>query len=240
MTIAVPSSRFARSAPGVAAPPVPAPNMFAAPTRPDTSSSEPAQGIATAQSGTPIPYAKPAASATRPGAVAAPGWESVATPIQAGFNAGSGVPATTDPYANVASVATSTISGAATGALSGAAIGAAGGPIGAVGGAVIGGAVALISSGLNAWLGNRQAASERDRQNAIAADARRIQAEGIARDEKWKVQNRLDSLDAAKVARQQFAAQAAASNMARVGANLKAKIADNAALKAQWANYGFS
>jgi phage tail tape-measure protein len=152
----------------------------------------------------------------------------------------SATPATTDVASNIASVGANTLSGAAAGALSGAAIGAAGGPIGAVGGAVIGGGVALISSGLNAWLGNRQASAERDRQNALNAEANRIRQQEIARDEKWRVQHRLDTIEEAQYQRKKYQEEVNRKRMTETAQKLQGALATNNSLKAQWAQYGFN
>lgn len=239
MDYATPSSRFARNQQQDPAPPM---NFYAPPRTPDYSNSG-VMNSGADSSGTLPPsqpkYYRPAPDATRPGATPPPGAESYGVPILQGLQ-DSGVPATTDLGSNVASVAGNTLAGAATGALSGAAIGAAGGPIGAVGGAVIGGGVALITSGLNAWLGNKQARAERDRQNAVNAAAIKLRQQEIARDEKWRVQNRLDTLEQARYQRR-IAAQADAQKAMNDTANkLQGMLSTNQSLKDHWAKFGFN
>lgn len=184
-------------------------------------------------------YYKPAPDATRPGAVPVPGKESYAMPILNGLQ-NSQTPATTDLATSLVSVGGNTLAGAASGALTGAAIGAAGGPIGAAGGAAIGAGVALVSSGLNAWLGNKQARAARDQQEALKAEANKIRQEEIARDEKWRVQNRFDSLEAAKEDRRRFNANLARQNMQDTAVRLQGALANNASLREHWAKYGFN
>jgi hypothetical protein len=184
-------------------------------------------------------YFKPEPDATRPGAVPTPGAESFALPVMNGLQ-NSQVPATTDTGTQIAAVAGDTLAGAASGALSGAAIGAAGGPIGAGAGAAIGAGVALVSSGLNAWLSNKQARSERDRQTALKSDANRIRQEDISRNEKWMVQNHLDSLAAAAEDRRRFNANQARQDMQNTAVRLQAALANNASLRDHWAKYGFN
>lgn len=184
-------------------------------------------------------YVAPAPAATRPGSTPAPGAESFALPIMNGMQ-NSSTPATTDTMSNIVSVGGNTLAGAASGALTGAAIGAAGGPIGALGGAAIGGGVALITSGLNAWLGNRQAKAEQDRQASLTAEANRIRQEEIARDEKWRVQNRLDTLEQAHYQRMQYQANINRQNMEATAQRLQGMLSTNQSLKDHWAKYGFN
>lgn len=230
---AAPSSRFSRK--DKQEEPL---NFYAPPKSPGVSNSGMSNAGADSQ-GTIPQYVKPAPAATRPGSAPPPGVESYAAPLMAGMQ-NSATPATTDVASNIASVGANTLSGAAAGALSGAAIGAAGGPIGAVGGAVIGGGVALISSGLNAWLGNRQASAERDRQNALNAEANRIRQQEIARDEKWRAQHRLDTIEEAQYQRKKYQEEVNRKRMTETAQKLQGALATNNSLKAQWAQYGFN
>lgn len=236
---ATPSDRFQRQA--INQPPPM--NFFAPPNTSDYSNSgvdnTTADDTGTLPQDNTPKYYKPAPAESRPGAVAPPGYESLAQPVLNGLQ-NSSTPATTDTPTQVASVAGNTLAGAASGALTGAAIGAAGGPIGAGTGALIGGGVALLSSGLNAWIGNRQAKAEADRQAAVIADANRIRQQEIARDEKWRVQNRLDSLDAAKEDRRRYNQAQARQNMIDTATRLQAALANNASLRDHWAKYGFN
>lgn len=239
MSYAAPSKRFARGTP--AAEPAQPMNFYAPPKNPEFSNSGVSNAGADAQGTLPAQnqFVAPAPDKKRPGSTPAPGAESYAMPILSGLD-NSGTPATTDLASNIVSVGGNTLAGAASGALTGAAIGAAGGPIGAAGGAAIGAGVALVSSGLNAWLGHRQAKAEADRQAALAADAARIRQEEIARDEKWRVQNRLDSLEAAREERKRYNAQQARQRMIDVSTKLQGAMATNASLKQQWAQFGFN
>lgn len=234
---AIPSSRFERKQ--VSAPQEPM--NFYTPPKPQFANSG-VSNIGADAAGT-IPaqpqYYKPAPDATRPGAVQVPGKESYAMPVLNGLQ-NSQVPATTDLTTNIVSVGGNTLAGAASGALTGAAIGAAGGPIGAAGGAAIGAGVALVSSGLNAWMANKQARAARDQQNALKSEANKIRQEEIARDEKWRVQNRLDSLEAAKEDRRRYNANLARQNMQDTAIRLQGALANNASLRDHWAEYGFN
>lgn len=107
-------------------------------------------------------------------------------PFQAGLGAGSQVSATPDASDAALQVGGATMAGAASGALTGAAIGAAGGPIGAIGGAAIGGLTALVSGGLQAYLGVK-ASREANRKNE------RIQAAIQARQDARDAQMRADT-----------------------------------------------
>jgi phage tail tape-measure protein len=151
----------------------------------------------------------------------------------------SSVPATTDVVGNVASVAGNALAGAGAGALSGAAIGAAGGPIGALGGAAIGGGISLITSGLNAWLGNRQARAERDKANALAAENRKIAAQDRADLERWRQTYHLDTIAAAKEDRRRHNMESARNQMAKTAENMQTILATSQNAKAAWAKFGF-
>jgi hypothetical protein len=239
---AIPSSRFQR-APAINQP---APMNFYAPPA----------NMATSQSGAPVqsspmpmvddnPYSlsnapkyyRPAPEAARPGAI-----NPNVGKIQAGLSAvqaglqNSQTPATTDTETQIASVAGNTLSGAAQGAAAGAMFG----PQGAVVGGVIGGGVALVTSGLNAWLGNKQARSERDRQAALLADANRIRQEEIARNEKWMRINNLQSIEAAAEDRRRYNQNQARQSMTDTATKLQAALANNSALREHWARYGFN
>jgi hypothetical protein len=240
MDFATPSSRFKRDAIQQPAPM----NFYTPPKNPSYSNSgvnnvgaDPSTGVIPAD--TTPKYVAPAPAATRPGSTPPPGMESYAMPVLNGLQ-NSSTPATTDTTSNIVSVAGNTLAGAATGALTGAAIGAAGGPIGAAGGAIIGGGVALITSGLNAWLGNRQAKAEQDKAAALNAEALRLKQQEIARDEKWRVQNRLDSLEAAHYQRMQYASEQNRKNMDATAQKLQGMLATNQSLKDHWQKYGFN
>ncbi len=92
-----------------------------------------------------------------------------AAPVAAGLSAGGQVQPTTDSGSAVLQTAQSTLGGAASGALAGAAIGAAGGPIGAVGGAVAGGLTALVSGGIQAFTGLKEARANKRAEEKQAA-----------------------------------------------------------------------
>lgn len=237
MDYATPSSRFKRDAVQQPA----AMNFYAPPANPQYSNSGVSNSGASQDGVIPEQpkYVAPAPAATRPGSVPVPGKESYAMPVLNGLQ-NSQTPATTDTFSNVASVAGNTLAGAASGALTGAAIGAAGGPIGAGMGAAIGGGVALISSGLNAWLGNRQAKAEQDKAAALNAEALRLRQQEIARDEKWRVQNRLDTLEQAHYQRMQYAAQQNRQNMDATAQKLQGMLSTNQSLKDHWQKYGFN
>jgi hypothetical protein len=240
MNFATPSSRFKRDAIQQPAPM----NFYAPPKGVEYSNSGVMNDSADAQGVIPTPapqqqYFKPAPAATRPGAVPTPGAESYALPVMQGLQ-NSQVPATTDLGTQAVAIGANTLAGAAGGALTGASIGAAGGPIGAAGGAAIGAGVALVSSGLNAWMNNKQARAERDRLSALKADAERIRNEDLARNQKWMVQNRLDSLAAAAEDRRRFNANQARQDMQNTAVRLQAALANNASLRDHWAKYGFN
>lgn len=234
MDYAIPSSRFAR---GVQKPEPPM-NFYAPPANPSASNSATGPAVDQAPADA-LQYVKPAPAATRPGATPAPGAESYAAPVFNGLQ-NSATPATTDTAANVVSVGANTLAGAASGALTGAAIGAAGGPIGAGTGALIGGGVALISSGLNAWLGNRQAKAEQDKSAALIAQSNQIRQQEIARDEKWRVQNRLDTIEEAHYQRMKYQETLNRQRMNDTAQKLQGALATNNSLKAQWQKYGFN
>lgn len=240
MDFATPSSRFKRDAIQQPAPM----NFYAPPKGVQYSNSGVINDGADAQGTLPaaVPqqkYFRPEPDATRPGAVPTPGVESYALPVIQGLQ-NSQVPATTDFGTQAVAVGANTLAGAASGALTGASIGAAGGPIGAAGGAAIGAGVALVSSGLNAWMDNKQARAARDQQEALKADSNRIRQEEIARDEKWRIQNHMDSLAAAKEDRRRFNANLARQNMQDTAVRLQGAIANNASLREHWAKYGFN
>lgn len=234
---AIPSSRFSRG-PLKQDPPM---NFYAPPANPATSQSGAPTGPAMDDNPyNPGPqYVKPAPAAMRPGATPLPGAESYAAPIFNGLQ-NTSTPATTDTTANIVSVGANTLAGAASGAMTGAAIGAAGGPIGAAGGAVIGGAVALVGSGLNAWIGSRQAKAEQDKQAALAAEANKLRQQEIARDEKWRVQNRLDTLEEAHYQRMKYQETLNRQRMNETAQKLQGALATNNSLKKQWQQYGFN
>lgn len=234
---AIPSSRFGRKQDNQPE----KLNFYVPPKSPQFSNSGVSNDGADAE-GTIQPqpqYFAPAPAAARPGAIPVPGKESYAMPILNGLQ-NSQTPATTDFATQAASVGANTLAGAASGALTGAAIGAAGGPIGAAGGAAIGAGVALVSSGLNAWLGHKQATAARDQQEALKAEANKIRQEEIARDEKWRVQNRLDSLETAHEERRRYNQTQARQNMQDTAVRLQAALANNASLRDHWAKYGFN
>ena len=237
MDYAAPSSRFQR---GPLEQPAPM-NFYAPPKNPQYANSG-VSNAGTDQRGVlseqPM-YYRPAPAAQRPGSVPAPGAESYSTPILNGLN-NSQVPATTDFGTQAVAVGANTLKGAAEGALSGAAIGAAGGPIGAGAGAAIGAGVALVSSGLNAWMNNKQARAERDRMSAMKAEANRIRQEEVARDEKWRVINHLTSLEAAAEDRRRYNQNLARQNMIDTATKLQAALANNQSLRDHWAKYGFN
>lgn len=235
MDFATPSSRFRRDNPTSTQLP-----DFYRPQAPQLGSIQPADSGSTLPFSNSQPqYVKPAPADTRPGSTPAPGAESYALPIMQGMQ-NSSTPATTDTASNIISVAGNTLAGGASGALTGATIRAAGGLIGAAGGALIGGGVALVTSGLNAWLGNRQAKSEQDRQAAILADANRIKQQEIARDEKWRVQNRLDTLEQARYQRRIDAQNQARKSMEDTANRLQGALSTNASLRDHWAKFGFN
>lgn len=233
---AVPSSRFNRDAI-----PKPAPMNFYAPPA----------NMASSQSGAPVQaapvddnpynpgtqYYRPAPAAKRPGAVDpnAGNTQAYISAVQGGLQNSSTI-ASTDTESNIASVLGNTLSGAAQGAAAGSVLG----PGGAVTGGLIGGAVSLVTSGLNAWTGAKQARSERDRQEALKAEANKIRQEEIARNEKWKILNRLDTQEAAAEQRKIFNQNLARQNMADTATRLQAALANNASLREHWAKYGFN
>jgi hypothetical protein len=229
---AMPSSRFKRNE---KQDPLDLENPYAVPTR----RAGAAPGVTDLREPSAPVYVKPAPAATRPGSTPPPGVEAYAQPVFNGLQ-NSQTPATTDVASNIASVGGNTLAGAASGAMTGAAIGAAGGPIGAVGGAIIGGGVALVSSGLNAWLGNRQAKSEQDRQAALTAEANKIRQQEIARDEKWRIQNRLDTIEEAHYQRKKYQETLNRQRMTETAQKLQGALATNNSLKAQWQQYGFN
>jgi hypothetical protein len=104
---------------------------------------------------------------------------------------------------------------------------------------VAAGGIALVATGLNAWLGNRQARSERDRQNALAAAAARKDALDKADLERWKNITRSDTLEAARYERQKYAAENSRQQMEAVKSKMKNILATSANAKAQWAAMGF-
>ena len=236
MAYPTPSSRFSRT---TGQDRNKTPNMFA-PPKPRSIVDENAINLnEDAKSYAQVAYAKPKPAEERPGSKPPPGKvESYATVAREGFEH-SAVPATTDAFANAASIGSNVAQGALSGALAGATIGAAGGPITAGIGAGLGAGVALVTSGLNAWVGNRQARAERDRINALNADARRLNAEQIARDQEWKIQNRMDDLEEAGYQRRKYAEQKAREQYEKTGERMKAILASNTAAKAQWAQFGF-
>ncbi len=232
-TYVAPSKRFSRAADK------PAPDYFA-PPKPLSIADQNAIDLGASQpTGNQISYAQPKYADRRPGSVAPPdGTAAIAKLVGDGLQV-SQSPVTTDTFANIASVGVNALSGAATGALTGASIGAMGGPIGAAGGAAIGGGVALITSGLNAWLGNRQARAERDRVNALNADARRIRAEQEAYDRKWQQENRSISLEQAGYERRKYQEQVNREQFEKTGERLKSILASSDSAKKSWAQYGF-
>ncbi len=233
---AIPSSRFNRDAI-----PKPAPMNFYAPPA----------NVATSQSGMPAQaapvddnpynpgqqYYRPAPAATRPGATDPNVGKSNAYlgAVQAGLQNNNTI-ASTDTESQIMSVAGNTLSGAAQGAAAGAVLG----PQGAVVGGIVGGGIALVTSGLNAWTGNKQARAERDRQEALKAEANKIRQEEIARDEKWKTINHLESREAAAEDRKRYNQNLARQNMADTATRLQAALANNASLRDHWAKYGFN
>jgi hypothetical protein len=129
---------------------------------------------------------------------------------------------------------------AAVGVLGSTAQGAAmGASVGGVPGAVIGGGVGLVMGGLNAYMGVKSARKARDREEALRNDAVRMEKEEIARDEKWRVQNRLDTLEEARYQRKKYSMQKAYEAAQAQGKNLMALINANADLKQKYAKFGF-
>lgn len=114
-----------------------------------------------------------------------------------------------------------------------------GGSVGGAPGAAVGAGVGFVMGGLNAFMGVRAARKERDRQEALRNDAIRMEKEEIARDEKWRIQYRLDSLEKARYQRKKFSMQQAYQAAQAQGKNLMALIASNADLKQKYAKFGF-
>ena len=120
-------------------------------------------------------------------------------PILSGIGAAEGIVPTTE----ASDAITQALISGATGAASGALTGAAGGPIGAVGGAIIGGVTGLVAGGVKAYFGLKAARKQERAQKRLVAKAEKQRRQDIARDEKWRNVNRLDSLQAAKFNRNQ-------------------------------------
>lgn len=186
-------------------------------------------------------YAIPTPSATRPGGnVRAPtaGESALSVAIPA-YQGAIQAPATTDLASGVVSTLASGAAGAAQGALAGAAVGAAGGPIGMVGGAAIGGITALVTTGLSAWLGNRAARSERDRQNALLRDAERKRLEQEMYNRRIAAQTRQDNLEIIAHDRRRAAEERNRQQFEKVGNTLLGSIKTNQALTDRWLKMGF-
>lgn len=115
-----------------------------------------------------------------------------------------------------------------------------GASVGGVPGAVAGGVTGLVLGGLNAFMGMKSAQRANDKAEALRADAIRMQKEEIARDEKWRVQNRLDSLEEARYQRRKFAMQSAYEASQAQGQKMMAMIANNQQLKEKYAKMGFN
>lgn len=128
----------------------------------------------------------------------------------------------------VVGIAGATASGAAMGA-------SVAGPYGAV----VGAGVGLVMGSLNAYMGVQSARKARNKEEALKNDYNRKAKEEIARDEKWRVQNRLDTLEEARYQRKKFAMQQAYEATQVQGKNMMALISNNAALKEKYAKYGF-
>lgn len=243
MILAPPSARFSRGQQNAQTPLEPM-NFFAPPKNLLASnSSDPPTNVS--QYYAPA-YQKPAPEETRPGSMTKTAQQLAAeasakrnlsglSAAGAGF-ANSQVVATTDTTAQAVNIGGNVISGA----ISGAVAGAPAGGIGAVPGAVIGGGLALVTSGLNAWLGARQARAERDRQAKLKAEAERIRREDIARDEKWAKQNRFDNLETAKEERRRFEIGRARQRMLDTANMMNNALATNASLRDHWQKYGFN
>lgn len=107
-------------------------------------------------------------------------------------------------------------------------------------GTAIGAGVGALMGGLNAYVGNQSARKERDRINALNAEARRLNAEAIARDEKWRQTYRLDSLEQARYERQKYEAQAAFDRAQKQGQSMMAQINANSVLKERFAKFGWA
>lgn len=144
-----------------------------------------------------------------------------------GLQAAGGVTPTPDSNEAMASA----LSAGAAGAIAGASIG----PVGAA----VGGGVGLVLGGLNAYLGMKSARKAKDKEAALTADAIRMNKEEIARDEKWRVQNHLDSMEQARYDRKKYAMQQAYQASQNQGKNMMALINANAGLKDRFAKLGY-
>ncbi len=156
------------------------------------------------------------------------------TPFQTGAQAGFyGLQAAggVTPTPNAGEAAVSVIGSAAQGALSGAAFGAPG--------ALIGGSVGLVLGGLNAYMGQKSARRAANREETLRQEAIRMQKEEIARDEKWRVQNRLDTIEQARYDRKKYSMQKAYEASQAQGKNMMAMIAANSTLKDRFAKMGY-
>jgi hypothetical protein len=188
----------------------------------------------------PAKFVAPTPPAQRPGSVRPPtqGESALAVAVPAYQNAVQ-APATTDVVSGAVSTLASGAAGAAQGALAGAAIGAAGGHIGMAGGAAIGGLTALVTTGLSAWIGNRAARAERDRQNALARDARRRADEQTAYNRRIAERDRNDNLEQVAYNRRLAAQERNRAQFEKVGSTLLGSIKTNQSLNDRWAKLGF-
>lgn len=129
----------------------------------------------------------------------------IAAPISAGLNAGAQVQPTANAESAILQTATSALGGAASGALSGAAIGAAGGPIGAAGGAAIGGLVSLVSGGVQAYLGLKDARAKNRANERQAAYIKKWNEDERKYNRGQDAQRRGDNQEQARYNRRQSA-----------------------------------
>lgn len=129
----------------------------------------------------------------------------IAAPLAAGLNAGAQVQPTTDAGSAVLQTATAGLGGAASGALAGAAIGAAGGPIGALGGAAIGGLTSLVSSGIQSFLGLKDARAAKRAQDKQAAYVKSWNENERKYNREQDAQHRSDGMEQTRYNRRQNA-----------------------------------